>query len=464
MRKLFVVLIFIGAVGIAQAELVSGLPADGLVAWFDASDLTGLADGDPVILWPKKAGIADVNDMVDWDTEDSFAPTYVASSAIFGNMPCISFVNPRYDDYLISQNLVSDYLSGRSLTIFFVSQANFHGVWNAGPPRLYFQGHKLTLGTDTQLYCSIGYPPVQTTSAIRIYTIDVANKEAQGWMDGTLKDTEDLSALPDSDFYYGDGNGLRAGAMHAGFTAEIIIYNRELDPVEINAVGYYLAQKYSITNALDENGFTEPGPIRTLSVSVTPSFVDTVEPASGTYQFLDGQTVPLNAEYYLSCPDVYEFSDWTGDANELASAQTFVIMDDDQTVTANYELSTRQCVTLTLEVSPTGVDAVTPSEGTHQYPAGETVSLEAIANYVNCPEVFDFVSWSSNVDTPAAPSTSITLNNSETVTATFNDVRVCGDQCHPYPDWDIDLDCDVDLVDLAAFVTKWLECSKPECD
>ena len=241
-------LFIIGAIGVAQADLINGLPADGLVAWFDANDLTGLSDGDPVTLWQKKAGIADVNDFEDWNSGDNFAPTYVASSSIFGGLPCLSFVNPHYDDYLVSQNLVADYLSGQSLTVFFVSQANFHGLWNAAVPRLYFQGHQALIGTAYET-CLIGYPTDDTTSAIRTFTIDVPNKEAQGWMDGHLEDTEDLGSLPSSDFLYAGQNGLRAGAMHAGSLAEVLIFNRVLTSYELNQVGYYLKDKYNIQQA-----------------------------------------------------------------------------------------------------------------------------------------------------------------------------------------------------------------------
>jgi hypothetical protein len=464
MKRLLTILLLAASISFVQANLINGLPSDGLVAWFDASDLTGLSDGDPVTLWQKKAGIADVNDLEDWDVNDAFAPIYVESSPIFGDKPCVSFANPRYEDYLVSQNLIADYLSGNSLTFFIVSQGNFHGAYNASLPRLYFQGHKLTLGSATQVYCTVGYPPDATTSAIRTYTIDMPDKHANGWLDGTLEDTTDLSAMPDEDFFYSGGNGFRAGAMHAGFTAEIIIYNRELDAIELNAVGYYLAQKYSIANALDIDGFTDPGPIHTLNVSVSPSFIDTVEPMVGSYEFLDGQEVFLDADYYIACPDIYEFDSWTGDANDLTSAYTSVVMDGDKNVSANYVLSERECVSVTIETVPAGVSAVSPAIGVYQYPEGEIVSLEALESYINCPDMFNFLSWSSNVDDPASAMTTITINADTTVTATFEDIRACGDICHPYPEWDIDQDCMVNLSDLKLFVGSWLDCSDPSCD
>ncbi len=224
----------------------------GLVAWFDAGDIAGLNDGSPVQLWQKKCGPAD--DFVDYDLNDGYSPSYVASSPAFNNEACLNFVNPRYDDYLISENLVSDYLCESSLTIFFVSDQKFTGFYNAGVPRLYFQGHKLTLGSTELLTCNIGYPPDETVAAIRTFSIDYSGETARGWLNGILQSTVDISSLPDLDFIYGGDGGLRAGSMHAGKIAEILIFNRELSPQELNEIGFYLKEKYDISDAT----YTEP--------------------------------------------------------------------------------------------------------------------------------------------------------------------------------------------------------------
>jgi hypothetical protein len=41
---------------------------------------------------------------------------------------------------------------------------------------------------------------------------------------------------------------------------------------------------------------------------------------------------------------------------------------------------------------------------------------------------------------------------------------VCGDVRHPYPIGDLNLDCKVDLTDMALLTRHWLECTKPVCD
>ena len=78
--------------------------------------------------------------------------------------------------------------------------------------------------------------------------------------------------------------------------------------------------------------------------------------------------------------------------------------------------------------------------------------------------MYDFVAWSSNVDEPLASATSITLNSSQTVTATFSDFSVCGDECHPYPQWDKNQNCEVDEYEFQMLIGSWLECSDPICD
>jgi predicted outer membrane repeat protein len=42
--------------------------------------------------------------------------------------------------------------------------------------------------------------------------------------------------------------------------------------------------------------------------------------------------------------------------------------------------------------------------------------------------------------------------------------QVCGDDDHPYPRSDINLDCYVNLEDLALMAIDWLMCTAPECD
>ncbi|MBN1457871.1 MAG: hypothetical protein JW912_08465 [Sedimentisphaerales bacterium] len=279
-----------------------------------------------------------------------------------------------------AQGLV-DMLDGKTFTIFTVVDTYGPGFTNnAGGNRLYGRGHQFIVG-DPALFA---VPPTQVNiPAVRVYKLDADYDEStDSYSNGNISlqinnDPYNIGSISTASqgsvITFGHGYfqiPYTEGEGNYGKYAEIIVYDRALTAVEENAVGYYLAQKYNITGAL----FTDPGPIRTLTISTVPAYVDAITPSSGVYQYITGQAI----------------------------------------------------------------------------------SLEAVINYVKCPEVFKFVNWSSNVDDPSSASTGITLNNDAVVTATFEDVRACGDKCHPHLDLDLNYDCMVNFEDLTIMASEWL--------
>lgn len=245
--------------------------------------------------------------------------------------------------------------------------------------------------------------------------------------------------------------------FYPGGIAEIIIYNRAISEGERNWVGYELSQKYGITTS-----YTEPS-FYTLTINDNLG-AGLTTPSAGIHQYLAGTTIYLNAEnLYADCPNVYEFSNWTGDANDLSSPQTIVTMDGNKSVTANYTLSSTVCSAITIETSPTGITSVEPAEGNHYYLPGDVINLSA-SRYVGCPDVYEFSTWSANVDDPASAATTYTVAGDDTITVTFLDARVCGDECHPLSDYDTNDDCIVDIIDLSSLASTWLTCTDPSCD
>ncbi len=86
-----------------------------------------------------------------------------------------------------------------------------------------------------------------------------------------------------------------------------------------------------------------PGPeLYTLTIQVEPNDIgiDTVDPNSGTY--LQGISVELNADKYIYCPDVYQFDYWIGDVADTNSAETTIVMDANEIVTAVF-VATKEC-------------------------------------------------------------------------------------------------------------------------
>jgi Divergent InlB B-repeat domain len=71
-------------------------------------------------------------------------------------------------------------------------------------------------------------------------------------------------------------------------------------------------------------------------------------------------------------------------------------------------------VTLTMQVSPAGDGTTNPTPGSHDEDANSVVSITATAN-----PGFHFINWSGNVANPTSSSTTVVMNQAQTVTANF---------------------------------------------
>lgn len=70
-----------------------------------------------------------------------------------------------------------------------------------------------------------------------------------------------------------------------------------------------------------------------LTISVSPTGTGTTDPAVGTHTYVEDTDVTITA----SAATGYRFSHWSGDASGTSSTTT-VTMDDDKSVTANFEV------------------------------------------------------------------------------------------------------------------------------
>jgi hypothetical protein len=290
------------------------------------------------------------------------------------------------------------------------------------------------------------------------------------WVNGTLAG----SRSSEGDIYSNGGLFTHFGLDHfwwpinpygrVQWMSEVLVYNVALTDAEVNAASYYLAGKYGYLGSAPN--LTVPERV-TLTINSNAPASGQVVPDLGSHEYFKGEVVSLNAATLFSdCPDIYEFSNWVVDVNVVSSPVTEIIMDGDKTVTVTYGLSANQCVTLTIETDPAGIDAaVTPAPGVYEFGLGETVNLSAVQRPVDCPDVWEFTSWSANVAAPASLTTSITLSGNTVVTASYADARVCGDECHPIIDYfDSDQNCDINMLDFAALAAEWLNCTHPDCD
>jgi hypothetical protein len=119
--------------------------------------------------------------------------------------------------------------------------------------------------------------------------------------------------------------------------------------------------------------------------------------------------------------------------------------------------------TLSIQTNPSFIASVSPIVG--QYAVTGIVGISA-ARFSQCPDVYQFDHWEGGVDDPNSASTTVFVNGNKTITAVFTlAAPVCGDECHPnFTVGDLNHDCIVDLGDFAILASRWMNCTKPECD
>ncbi len=91
-----------------------------------------------------------------------------------------------------------------------------------------------------------------------------------------------------------------------------------------------------------------------LTMQTEPPEVNTVTPLPGDNLYAQNVTANISAQRFVDCPNVYVFDHWEGDVNDPNSANTTIIMDANETVTAVF-VDDRQC-----------------GDECHPYPDGDT--------------------------------------------------------------------------------------------
>jgi hypothetical protein len=155
--------------------------------------------------------------------------------------------------------------------------------------------------------------------------------------------------------------------------------------------------------------------VYTLTTISTAAGGSIIIPGEGDFDYDGGTVVDLVAEVEPG----YRFVNWTGDVDTIVdpdSASTTITMNDDYSITANFEPLPSVEHSLTIN-STEGGEVTTPGEGTFTCDAGKVVSLLAVAD-----EHYEFTGWTGDVDTiddVNDPKTAITMNDSCSITANF---------------------------------------------
>jgi hypothetical protein len=138
-------------------------------------------------------------------------------------------------------------------------------------------------------------------------------------------------------------------------------------------------------------------------------------PGEGTFTYDADTVLDLVAE----ADSGYRFVNWTGDVTGVANvngASTTITMNDDYTIVANFAEIPPDQFTLTVS-SSSGGSVTSPGEATFTHDEGTVVGLEA-----EPAEGYRFAVWIGDVDDIAdvtAASTTITMNDDYSITATF---------------------------------------------
>ena len=150
-----------------------------------------------------------------------------------------------------------------------------------------------------------------------------------------------------------------------------------------------------------------------LAISST-SGGEATTPGEGAFAYEEGAVVNLVAE----SDEGYHFVNWSGDVGTITNvnaASTSITMNDNYSISANFEEGPMPYYALTIWV--TGGGSTNPADGEHTYSGGSVVPITAI------PAVgYRFVNWTRDVDTIAdinAATTTITMNDNYSIQANF---------------------------------------------
>jgi hypothetical protein len=212
----------------------------GVTVWLDASQLTGLIDGDPVAIW---------TDMSGWDnnaTKSAGSPTY--KTGVLNGKPVIRFVKTNGDAFTTA-NLSSQFPS--AATVFIVATINpgtaaYSLVCSsAGNPTdewFRYSGNGLSYpgtfrSSRIDNYCAM------PDSGSHIFAISSSATAWEMWIDGTGQGGAGGAYSAGGTHVIGSGSN---GGTLDGDIAEIIEFNRALNPTEMAAMSAYLSTKYGL--------------------------------------------------------------------------------------------------------------------------------------------------------------------------------------------------------------------------
>jgi len=246
------------------------------------------------------------------------------------------------------------------------------------------------------------------------YSITANFQLEEGWYSLLISSTEGGSVTaPGEGIHIYEANTEVELVAEAGEHYQFVEWTGDVSAIAdvyAPATNITMNDSYSVTANFElEEGWYS------LTISSTQGGSVTV-PGEGTTIHPAGAVVNLVAQP----EEGYQFMKWTGNVDTIAdtdAARTTITMDESYSITANFESWHPEPWTLLVVSSHEGGSVTTPGEGIFLCPLGIEVSLVAEPR-----SGYQFTNWSGHVNTIEdvdAPSTSIIMDNSYSVTANF---------------------------------------------
>ncbi|MFC1925103.1 PKD domain-containing protein [Chloroflexota bacterium] len=196
----------------------------------------------------------------------------------------------------------------------------------------------------------------------------------------------EITATPQSGWYFINWSGAASGTAA---TTNVAMSGDKMVTAKFSELP---PANYTLTMAVSGNGGTDP--------------------AVGAHSILEGTTVDITATPAAG----WKFVSWTGNVTDPYVAITTLVIDGDQTVTANF--AELEVYTLTMAVSPSGSGTTSPAVGSPTYYEGDVVTITAAA-----ATGYKFVNWSGGAS-GTTTTTSVAMTGDKTVTANFTQLEV----------------------------------------
>lgn len=531
-----------------NGEVISGGAPDpanaDLMFWLQPDSLVGLSNGDPVAIWPDSSTKG--NDFTGSLWAAGHNPTYNTSDALNG-YPVVSFDSTAkqwlgleasaitLDGPLTMIVVVKEIWASDlgSLCSFNRSDNGYHqSTMYVTNTVLRTDSRSAKSGDGSNTTASVNTNVTLGNPMIAIGTFANSGLPDFGvhipYMNGLGSDTPAICRDPSYD-RIGIGAMTRQIApdnFHSfvnGDIAEVLVYNRVLDAGELNDIGYYLSQKYSITtsyqfraaNIIETDGSTvvlernagsdtfdvvlREAPTQNVVITADPNGTDiTLAGASAAGEPIDITFTP--ADWYVpQTVTVIAINDTDPENEEgtfieftVASADTnfdgtlvlpvsVTIIDDDSSgilidegdgLSVSEQGPTQDTYTISLLGVPTQEVYVYPADNadTDQVTFSPNPVVFTTSNY-NVPQTVTITA----IDDDVLENTHYTTisHTVESADLAFNELPVPTDPMNVtiednecgvwgyYPE-DLNKDCQVNLEDIAQMAGSWLGCTDPK--